>query len=138
MYTQSLTAAYLYESHLREELTRRLGVAWTPIVNGIADLDGISKHVLRTFSTRRAEIEALMALGGESSPRAGEIASLDTRRAKDHDLDLTALRDGWIETAATLGYTPQHLNGLVDVSRPNALVPAHRDLLTVEQRSPQH
>ena len=108
MHTQSLTAAYLYESHLREELTRRLGVAWTPIVNGIADLDGVPKDVQRAFSTRRQEIEAHLALRGESSPRAAEIAALDTRRAKVHDLDITALRDGWIETVATLGYTPPH------------------------------
>ena len=41
LYLHAKTAGYLYEAHLRLELTHRLGVAWGPVVNGIADLEGI-------------------------------------------------------------------------------------------------
>ena len=59
-------------------------------VNPSLTLAGIPKEVLRAFSTRREEIEARMALRGESSARAAEIAALDTRKAKDHDVDPTS------------------------------------------------
>ena len=36
------TVGHLYEAQLRGELTRRLGVAWGPMRNGIADIAGIS------------------------------------------------------------------------------------------------
>ena len=61
LYLHAKTAGYLYEAHLRLELTQRLGVAWGPVVNGIADLEGIPDEVLRAFSTRRVEIEAALA-----------------------------------------------------------------------------
>ena len=58
LYAWSAPVGYLYEAHLRWELTRRLGVEWGPVRNGIADIAGISRPVLREFSTRRREIEA--------------------------------------------------------------------------------
>ena len=42
----------------RSELSRELGVRWTPVRRGIAEIAGVPRPVLRAFSRRRAEIEA--------------------------------------------------------------------------------
>jgi conjugative relaxase-like TrwC/TraI family protein len=41
IYAHAKTAGYLYEARLRTELTASLGVEWTPIRNGIADVVGV-------------------------------------------------------------------------------------------------
>lgn len=72
----------LYEAHLRWELTQRLGVEWGRVRNGIADIDGIDRPVLREFSTRSREIEAHLDEHGQHSARAAQVAAYATRRAK--------------------------------------------------------
>jgi conjugative relaxase-like TrwC/TraI family protein len=82
LYAHAKTAGYLYEAKLRAELTRELGVGWTPVHNGIADIAGVSPAVMRGFSRRRAEIEAELARHGTSSAAAAQAAALRTRRRK--------------------------------------------------------
>src|SRR5688500_11692819 len=63
------TAGRLYEARLRSLLTAEVGVEWTAVRNGIAEIAGVPPavlrafsrrrlNVLRAFSRRRAEIEA--------------------------------------------------------------------------------
>jgi conjugative relaxase-like TrwC/TraI family protein len=125
LYLHAKTAGYLYEAHLRAELTQRVGVAWGPVRNGIADIDGIPETVLRVFSTRRAEIEAEMAGRGVSSARAAEIAAFDTRQAKDYAVDPVAMVDQWWETAHALGFDPETLAAVLDRDRPVPLTEPH-------------
>ncbi len=56
IYDHAKTASYIYEAHLRHELTRRLEVEWQPTRKGIAEIEGFADEHLRAFSTRRAEI----------------------------------------------------------------------------------
>ena len=93
IYEHAKTASYIYEAHLRYELTRRLGAEWQPVVKGIADIMGFSNEELRRFSTRRAEI--LEAAGDGASARAMQIATLETRKAKERDLTDESLREAW-------------------------------------------
>ena len=109
LYLHAKTAGYLYEAHLRAELTVRLGVEWTPVVNGIADIVGIPATVLDRFSTRRHEIEAELAERGESSARAAQYAVLETRQAKDYDVDPLLLHGLWAEQVAELGWDRDQL-----------------------------
>ena len=69
------------------ELTRRLGVEWRPVVNGCADVAGIPGAVVAEFSTRRLEILERMEERGQWSAKAAQAAALDTRRAKNYDVD---------------------------------------------------
>jgi conjugative relaxase-like TrwC/TraI family protein len=80
IYEHAKTAGYIYEAQMRHELTRRLGVEWQEVRNGIAELEGFADHQLREFSTRRRQI--LEAAGPGASARARQVANLTTREAK--------------------------------------------------------
>ena len=109
LYSWLAPVGHLYEAHLRWELTRRLGVAWGPVRNGIADIAGISRPVLREFSTRRREIEAHLEDHGQHSARAAQFATYATRRAKDAGIDAEGLVAGWRARAAALGLDAEAL-----------------------------
>lgn len=104
------TAGYVYDAQLRHELTQRLGVGWGPIVNGLADIDGIDAEVRELFSKRRSAIEDRMAEWGLTSARAAEVSALDTRQAKSGQVEHTdELRDRWRAEAAEIGWTQHDL-----------------------------
>jgi conjugative relaxase-like TrwC/TraI family protein len=99
------TAGYLYQAHLRAELTRRLGVTWKQPVKGMAELEGIPTAVLRAFSQRRVEIEARMEEMGVRGRDGAQVATLDTRRDKRAPEETKTLRERWAAEAAVLGFT---------------------------------
>jgi conjugative relaxase-like TrwC/TraI family protein len=109
IYTHAKTAGYLYQAHLRWALTRSLGVEWTPVRRGAAEVDGVPAQVIRAFSKRRGEIEARLAERGEHSASAAQIATLDTRAAKDYCVGAERLRDGWRAKADRLGFGAKEL-----------------------------
>jgi len=101
IYDQAKTAGYIYEAHLRHELSRRLGVRWQEVRNGIAEIEGFADEHLRGFSTRRKEI--LELAGENSSARARQVANLLTRKGKERDLSTTNLRERWRSKAQEIG-----------------------------------
>jgi conjugative relaxase-like TrwC/TraI family protein len=104
------TAGYVYDAQLRNELTQRLGVEWGPVVNGLADIEGVDAEVRELFSKRRAAIEDRMAEWGLTSARAAEVSALDTRQAKSGQVEHTdELRDRWRAEAAEIGWTQHDL-----------------------------
>ncbi len=113
LYAHAKTAGILYQAHLRHELTTRLGVAWQPVVNGVADIDGVDRELIETFSQRRNAIVEHMEQRGESSAAAAQTATLATREAKGERVSEAELREGWARRAAVAGVTPdwhrQHL-----------------------------
>jgi conjugative relaxase-like TrwC/TraI family protein len=133
IYENAKAAGYIYEAHLRDELTRRLGVRWGEVENGIAEIEGFDPDHLLAFSTRRAEI--LEAAGGEgASARALQVATLATRTAKDRDLTTESLRDLWRTKAEEIGLIREQIRGTlgrepqrheVTVSEVEATVTAH-------------
>ncbi len=132
LYAHAKTAGYLYEARLRAELTSRLGVEWMPARNGIADIVGVPRPVLRAFSRRRAEIEAEMDRRGQSGARAAQTATLETRRRKDHGVSPATLEAEWRERAAALGFAPDRIRELCGHTRPSidadVLTEIHREL----------
>jgi conjugative relaxase-like TrwC/TraI family protein len=103
IYAHARTASFVYQAVLRGELTHALGVEWTPVRQGIAEIAAIPAEVLRAFSRRRAEIEAAMSDHGTSGARAAEAAALSTRRPKDRTVSADALAGDWRVRAAALG-----------------------------------
>ena len=101
VYDHAKTASYIYEAHLRHELSRRLGVEWQPTRKGIAEIAGFADEHLRAFSTRRAEI--LEAAGAGASARSMQVAALATRRPKERDVGHGELLARWRSRADEVG-----------------------------------
>lgn len=84
--TYRLVAGYIYEAHLRFELTRRLGVEWTEPVKGMGELRGVPA-ALREFSRRRAALLERMEARGLNGFHASRVSALATRERKE-EVDL--------------------------------------------------
>src|ERR671914_369579 len=52
VYAEARTASFVYQAVLRGELTRALGVEWTPVRDGIAEVVGVAVAVRKAFSRR--------------------------------------------------------------------------------------
>jgi Ti-type conjugative transfer relaxase TraA len=111
------TAGYLYEAQLRAELTRRLGVTWDPVSNGISDIIGIDREVVWEFSQRRQQIEDHLDERGLTSARSAQIAAYATREAKDPTVTVDDLVPEWRDRAAAFGIDERTLDNLCGVSR---------------------
>ncbi|MGQ0431526.1 MAG: MobF family relaxase [Microthrixaceae bacterium] len=114
VYSWLAPVGHLYEAQLRWELTRRLGVEWGSVRNGIADIEGIPTPVLREFSTRRREIEAHLAGHGQHSARAAQVAAYATRSPKDTSIDTDGLLPAWWMRAEALGFDGSALAEVLD------------------------
>jgi conjugative relaxase-like TrwC/TraI family protein len=106
LFAHAKTAGVLYQAHLRHELTRRLGIGWQPVVNGHADIDGVDRHLIETFSRRRAAIVEHMATRGERSAAAAQTATLATRQSKTGHRSEAELREVWTHRAREAGLQP--------------------------------
>ena len=108
LYRRQKLIGMVYRNELAREL-HELGYAIEKThADGRFEIAGISRAVIETFSTRRAEIEASMherGLGDPgSNPRLAERAALMTRAHK-RDVDKEALHENWREQAAALGFS---------------------------------
>lgn len=114
LYAWCRTAGFLYETHLRAELTGRLGVEWGPVRNGIADVAGIPRRVIDHFSQRRRQITEHMAEIGSLGGHAAQVAAYATRDAKDTTVPFAALKEWWQTRAAKVGLDDSTLAGVCD------------------------
>jgi conjugative relaxase-like TrwC/TraI family protein len=126
LHREATTASYLYQHLLRAQLTQRLGVAWTDVDRGVAEIDGVPLPVRREFTTRRRQIEAALTrrgvkagaeLRGRARQLAARAACLATRPIKRHAA-AAELRQWWAERAAAAGFSTEDLAILL--ARPTA------------------
>ena len=115
--TYRLAAGYLYEAHLRHELSGSLGVRWTEPVKGMAEIEGVPQEAIRAFSTRRQSLVEHMEAMGTSGFAASRVAALATRERKEA-VDLPDLRDSWLARAAEMGLGAIELRGLLEREPP--------------------
>ncbi|MGO9972695.1 MAG: MobF family relaxase [Solirubrobacteraceae bacterium] len=89
VYQAAKTAGYLYQAHLRTEVSERLGLEWGPVRKGAAELKDVSLTVLEEFSRRRHEMQRAAAEGGFSldTKRSAEAAAVDTRERKQYGIE---------------------------------------------------
>jgi len=112
IYEHAQTASYLYQAHLRHELSRRLGVEWQEVRKGIAEIEGFADEHLREFSTRRAEI--LEAAGPDASARSMEVAALTTRHAKEQGVSREELHERWRMRGEEIGLDAETVSRAFD------------------------
>jgi conjugative relaxase-like TrwC/TraI family protein len=117
LYRHAKTAGYLYQAVLRAELTERLGVRWSAVENGTADIKGVPRSVIAHFSRRRREIVEYMRDRGEHSARAAQVATLETRRRKEYGVPAERLRDEWRARAAEHGLDARRVRRLLGLVR---------------------
>lgn len=117
LYRSKLAAGVVFQTALRHELTRRLGVGWRPVHDHVADIAGISQRVLTHFSKRRNEIEDELERSGLSGPAAAAQATLATRTAKI-EIDQDTLDERWSEEGATIGFGTEDVNALLATCEP--------------------
>ena len=132
IYHHARTAGFLYQASLRARLTDALGVRFGPVKNGAAEIEGISKSVLRGFSTRRQAIEAHLANLGAESPSAAQVAALVTRTPKLPAAAVGSdegLRARWRTRAHELGLDPASIARLLGAHGCEALSDARRRAL---------
>src|SRR6266536_5727161 len=108
-----LAAGYLYQSQLRFELTRSLGVEWRQPENGMAEIAGVPEGALKAFSQRRAQVLDYLERQGSSGFYAAKVAAIETR-ARKGPIDLPRMRLEWEARAAEHGLGPKELKRLLN------------------------
>jgi conjugative relaxase-like TrwC/TraI family protein len=131
----------LYQSVLRAELSHELGVAWTPITEGQAEIVGVPVELRELFSKRSEEIEvAIRAKVAEFRERQGrgpnqwELGAIkreaagDTRGPKSGN-GVPELVTRWAAEAASIGWTgPDLAASIADAARERLPEPATVDV----------
>jgi conjugative relaxase-like TrwC/TraI family protein len=107
LYRHRLAADAIYRATYQRELSRTLGVEWTPAdSHGNRELAGMPEELVRAFSKRTdqidAELERLAADGRERTPRLVKWTVQATRKPKQHETPDT-LYDRWRAEAAERG-----------------------------------
>jgi conjugative relaxase-like TrwC/TraI family protein len=107
LYRHRLAADAIYRATYQRQLSRTLGVEWTPAdAYGNRELQAMPEDLLRGFSKRTGQIDAeldrLGADGGERTPRLVKWAVQATRKPKQQETPDT-LYDRWRQEAAERG-----------------------------------
>jgi conjugative relaxase-like TrwC/TraI family protein len=113
LYRHRLAADAIYRATYQRELSRTLGVEWTPAdAHGNRELQGLPEELIRAFSKRSdqidLEVERLETSGRQRTPRLVKWAVHATRKAKQHERPET-LYDRWRIEAAERGVDPDTL-----------------------------
>lgn len=104
----------MFQAELRERLTRELGVEWSEVHKGAAEIVGVPAELTKALSKRRAQIlDALDRDGRAGTARESEIAALSTRRSKQ-SFGLAVQRDQWRALAEEHGFGPDELADTID------------------------
>lgn len=110
MYRQELAAIVREAGYDLKEA--RAGNSWS------FEIAGVSQNAIDHFSGRSAQVEAVLAARGHdrttASAREKEVAALDSRVAKDHDVDRVAIRDKWLADAARLGLDVNRIRSVAE------------------------
>ena len=111
LYREAKAAGTVFQTHLRSEMERRLGVKFLAVDgNGQADIVGVDERLLKEFSTRGVDIESelddwvsgFVAREGRAptaaeTGKAHKTITLTTRPAKPDEVGCSTatLREGW-------------------------------------------
>lgn len=131
------TAGFVGAAVLRHELSRRRGVTWAPVRNGVAELENFPAELLAAFSTRHGQVQEefdqLVAQGMLSDGRTEAAAQRRSRAAKKvlADAEVHAVQERRLSEA---GWHPAQVRNLA-CRRDRVLVqPTAADLAELADR----
>lgn len=134
------TAGFVGAAAMRHELTRRRGVTWGPVRNGVAELAAFPAPLLAAFSTRHGQVHeefaALVADGLFPDGRTQAAAQRRSRASKKvrADAEIRAIQTRRLTDA---GWTPAQVRALLHrrdrPSQPPA-PPTPQDIITLVDR----
>jgi conjugative relaxase-like TrwC/TraI family protein len=118
LYAAARTAGGLFQTTMRRELTRRLGVEWGPIHHDAAEIAGVPRTVLREFSQRTEQIAEWMDVHGVDGVAAKNEALLETRASKQTPADFASVEAAWRQRAEQVGWGPSELDRMLAAGAP--------------------
>jgi len=104
----------IYHAYLRHELERIGYSVELRGKHGAFEIAGVPKTVRDEFSQRRETILEKVAALGILSPKGRDQITLNTRDSKLEIEDRAALRQGWIDRAATHGFDGKDLRAAAE------------------------
>ena len=122
------TFGRVYQAALRAEVTDRYALAWTEVVTGQAEIDGVPQRLLDAFSKRADQISDALAnrlddfrLDRGREPTRYERSAIEREVAADTRASKTGvgafdLRGRWRSEAAALGIDANRLIGSLDAA----------------------
>lgn len=115
LYRAAKTGGFLYQAHLRAEISQRLGLEWGPVRKGAAELKDVPHAAVEEFSRRRHEMQRAAEDGGFSlgSKRSAEAAAIDTRDRKQYGVETHTWREEIQARAAEHGLDRQEVGRLL-------------------------
>jgi conjugative relaxase-like TrwC/TraI family protein len=119
LYRHAKAAGFLYQAELRRAVREVLPWAqWGVMLNGMAELEGVDRSVLREFSQRRRQIEEreaeLVAAGVAIGDGGREVIAHVTRERKQYGVETPVWRDAVRARAAEHGFGEAELRSLCD------------------------
>ena len=117
LFRYAKAAGFLYQAELRKAVREELTWArWGPVRNGMAELEGVERGVLREFSQRRRQIEEreaeLVAAGVAVGDAGREVIAHDTRERKQYGIETPSWREAVTARAAEHGLGESELHAL--------------------------
>jgi conjugative relaxase-like TrwC/TraI family protein len=115
LYRHRLAADAIYRATYQRELSRALGVEWTPAdAHGNRELQGIPEELVRGFSKRAVQIDSeldrLAADGRERTPRLVKWTAQATANLRSMRHRTPRMTDG-VRRRPSAGWTPTPLSG---------------------------
>ena len=124
IYAHKKSAGTVYQAVLRNELTRRLNVSWTPVsTDGQAEIAGVPQQLMTAWSKRALQLTGEAApviaayetqlgrlLSSAERTAVQKVAVLKTRPGKDQ-VDTVALSDRWRAKPPSWAGTGSACNG---------------------------
>ena len=109
IYDEKMTLGAVYRSELIDNLKKSLNVEIERKGKSF-ELKGIDEKTIKHFSKRRQQIEKVSKEQGFESPKALDIATLNTRQKKEKK-SLDILRKEWTKKAQELGFNEKLVTG---------------------------
>ncbi|MCX7120132.1 MAG: conjugative relaxase [Legionellales bacterium] len=116
----------IYRTQLANMLKEK-GYQLEEVGDGLFEITGFSKEVLKEFSTRREEIEEYMETHGLSGAKAASMVAKITRNSKEEH-DINVLRKDWANRAELLGFdAAEFVKDALKPKEPKGLLDSFKD-----------